>query len=117
MQKLHYFPRRWKYTDGIMLLKAAKDGTFRQNYRLITLLPAISKVDERNIASRIEEHTEELSIWLSEHFGFRAFKLDSPTAVETSGVSANGLAKSFERVWHEVVVYKMSQLGTLDQHH
>lgn len=47
-----YFPRLWKQVEVIMILKPNRDPKFPQNYRPISLLPAISKIEVRIIIRR-----------------------------------------------------------------
>lgn len=68
MMRLRDFPKKWKYAEVIMLSKAAKDTTFPQIYRLISLLPAMSKIVERVIA---QEQREDLKNIPREQFRFR----------------------------------------------
>ena len=48
----------WKQAKVIMLLKPGKDLTKSTSYRPISLLPAIGKVFERIIASRLSTFLE-----------------------------------------------------------
>lgn len=69
--RLRHFPARWKKADVILIPKPGKDLMFPSNYRPISLLPAMSKVAERIILKRLEEHSEELQVVPDEQFAFR----------------------------------------------
>ena len=56
--KTGYFPMAWKQAKVIMLPKPGKDLTKPTSYRPISLLPAIGKVFERIIASRLSTFLE-----------------------------------------------------------
>jgi len=53
------FPDCWKTADVVVLRKGPdKDPSLPESYRLVSLLPAISKVLERLIVGKIGEETE-----------------------------------------------------------
>lgn len=56
--------------DVIVFFQYGKSDTFPQNYHLILLL-AMSKIAERIVGCRIQQHTEELDILPAKQFGFR----------------------------------------------
>lgn len=58
----HYSLKRSKLAGANMLVKVGKDGSFPQNFRPISLLPALSKIDERIILAKLEEHTNRLVV-------------------------------------------------------
>jgi hypothetical protein len=67
-----HFPICWKHAEVIMLSKPGKSLKFPQNYRPISLLPALSKVAERAIKILLDQEIEELNVIPSEQFGFRS---------------------------------------------
>jgi hypothetical protein len=50
---LGYFPDQWKVAQIIFLLKPGKPPHELQSYRLISLLPVVSKVFEKLLLHRI----------------------------------------------------------------
>lgn len=57
-----YFPRISKQADIIMIMKPGQYNTFPQTFKLINLLPVMSKITERIIVSNIQVEAEELDI-------------------------------------------------------
>lgn len=82
--RIRYFPKRWKDSNVIAILKQRKNRTFPQTYRPISLLLAMSKIVERIAEKRIDEYTEELGIIPDEHFRFS--RQHSTTSIEIDGV-------------------------------
>ena len=68
---LHYFPTCWKMAKVVPILKPGKDPTSPKSYRPISLLSALSKLFERLILDRVQEHVLNNNILLPEQFGFR----------------------------------------------
>lgn len=64
--KLRYFPKKWKESH---LCVIPKQGTFPENYRLISLL--VEQNSRRNHREDIQENTEILGIIPDEQYEFR----------------------------------------------
>lgn len=64
MIRLIYFSKKGKLTKNTKLPKKGKVGTFCQNYRPTSFVPAMSKVTESIITRRLQEYTEDLGITL-----------------------------------------------------
>ncbi|KFM71122.1 putative RNA-directed DNA polymerase from transposon X-element, partial [Stegodyphus mimosarum] len=122
--KLSYFPKKWKHSIVIMIPKPGKNPKEVSRYRLISLLPAISKVFERVIASRLQIFTDKLIDTDDQQFGFKKahstshqiLNLIEFIAVEfqkKNGVAACYLdfEKAFDRVWHAGLICKLSKLN------
>lgn len=124
MLRLRYFPKQWKKAIVIVLPKPGKSRTFPQNYRPISLLPSIGKVAEKLILTRLNEKTENLQTIPDSQFGFRSQHSTTLQAARLAEYIIKGLnrrkytsiialdvEKAFDRVWHEGLLVKMSQLG------
>lgn len=122
--RTQYFPRLWKTAEVLMIPKPNKDPTFPQNYRPISLLPALSKIAERVILTRLKDQTSELNIIPDEQFGFRpqhSCELQVLRLVEhitkrfnwrqSTGAIFLDVSKAFDRVWHQGLVFKMKDQG------
>ncbi|XP_062558073.1 uncharacterized protein LOC134222944 [Armigeres subalbatus] len=60
--RLGYFPNSWKHAVVVAIPKPNTDSTNAFNYRPISLLPTFSKLLERVILIRIEQHLENTHI-------------------------------------------------------
>lgn len=116
-----YFPKAWKHSKIIMIPKPGKPPNFPDSYRPISLLSCIGKTFERLLLHRLAPHAEtHLPL---EQFGFRAglgTELQALRLVEfiqegfqrkehCSAVFLD-VSKAFDRVWHDGLVYKLSQI-------
>ncbi|KFM67033.1 putative RNA-directed DNA polymerase from transposon X-element, partial [Stegodyphus mimosarum] len=122
--RLSYFPKNWKQSIVIMIPKPGKNPKAVSSYRPISLLPAISKVFERVIASRLQIFTDKLIDTDDQQFGFKKahstshqiLNLIEFIAVEfqkKNGVAACYLdfEKAFDRVRHAGLICKLSKLN------
>ena len=114
----------WKQAKVIMLPKPGKDLTKPTSYRPISLLPAIGKVFERIIASRLSTYLEKANYFDENQAGFRKnrstldqlFKLSQSVCMalkkhkKAVGVFLD-VEKAFDAVWLEGLKYK---LGTAE---
>ena len=114
----------WKQAKVIMLPKPGKDLTKPTSYRPISLLPAIGKVFERIIASRLSTFLEKTNYFDENQAGFRKnrstldqlFKLSQSVSTalkkhkKAVGVFLD-VEKAFDAVWLEGLKYK---LGTVE---
>ncbi|KFM76444.1 putative RNA-directed DNA polymerase from transposon X-element, partial [Stegodyphus mimosarum] len=119
-----YFPKAWKHSIVKMLLKPGKNPADVSSYRPISLLPAISKVFERIIASRLNIYINQLNDTDSQQFGFKRAHSTSHqilNLIEFISVEfqkKNAVAacyldfeKAFDRVWHAGLIYKLAKLN------
>ena len=99
-------------------------STLPVSYRPISLLPYLSKLSEKIIKSRIDEHINNNKIITEEQFGFRnnhstvdqlARMVNNITAnfndKKHTGAIFLDLAKAFDNVWHSGLIYKMIKLN------
>lgn len=124
MFKLCYFPKEWKIAAVIPILKAGKSTYDPNSYRPISLLPSISKIVENIILRRIMSHCETNNIILNEQFGFRPrhsttqqltrfveFIYEGKTKKLFTTAVFLDIAKAFDKVWTEALIYKLIQLN------
>lgn len=117
---LHHFPASWKIAKVILIPKPGKSRLFPQNFRPISLLPAISKIFERLLLSRIWPYLD--GYIRPEQFGFR--KDHSTTQqlvrvvnklVDNANLNLCSVAvlldvsKAFDKVWHQGLLYKLAE--------
>ena len=118
--KLAYFPPLWKKGTTILLPKPHKDHTNPQNYRPITLLPALGKTFERIINTRLQSHIESNALLPDSQSGFRPARSIQDNLLEivqdASWNISHGfytmaiffdILKAFDRVWHHGLLHKM----------
>ncbi|EFA12510.2 putative RNA-directed DNA polymerase from transposon X-element-like Protein [Tribolium castaneum] len=124
MLSFRYFPQRWKMATVIFIPKPGKDPKFPQNHRPISLLSAVGKVAKRLIRSRLLQLTQERHIVPDEQFGFRSNHSTTDQllrVVEHASISIErkqvtgavflDVAKAFDAVWHDRLIYKLHQTG------
>jgi len=69
--KLSHFPSHWKTSSVIPILKKGKDKTEPISYRPISLLQTMSKITERVILRRLNDHETKEKHIANHQFGFR----------------------------------------------
>ena len=116
-----YFPNAWKQAKVVMLPKPGKDLTKPTSYRPISLLPAIGKIFERIVASRLSTFLDKSNYFDENQAGFRKkrstldqlFKLSQSVSTalkkhkKAVGVFLD-VEKAFDAVWIEGLKYKLS---------
>lgn len=118
---LGYFPKIWKNAKIIPLKKPGKDNTSPTNYRPVSLLPAIGKMFESIIYSRLLHATGQFLI--QEQFGFRATHSTTQQLArvcehishhlnlkQSTGMFLLDIEKAFDTVWHEGLLHKLLNL-------
>ena len=121
--KLNHFPKVWKHAKVIPIPKPGKPANELSSYRPISLLSSISKILERVLLNRINEHLEDNNIIPTQQCGFRTGRSTShqlikviKTAKEnlnnkkSTGMIFLDVEKAFDRVWHNGLLYKMLKL-------
>ncbi|XP_014474872.1 PREDICTED: RNA-directed DNA polymerase from mobile element jockey-like [Dinoponera quadriceps] len=116
----NYFPNYWKIAKTISIPKKEKDKTQINSYRLISLLPNISKIYEKVINQNIIRHSSKHNIIPDYQFGFRRHhstshainKVVSDTFWALNGKKCVGaclidLEKAFDTVWLEGLIFKL----------
>jgi hypothetical protein len=121
--KISYFPAVWKLGKIVALPKPNKDSSIACNYRPITLLSCIGKLFERLILSQIIQFLSSNKILINQQFGFRSghstshqilriieeISMDFNRDIST-GMVCLDVEKAFDSVWHDGLIFKMSQL-------
>ncbi|UYV66160.1 hypothetical protein LAZ67_4000513 [Cordylochernes scorpioides] len=118
--QLAHFPDRWKTSIICPILKKGKSIHEPTSYRPISLLPAISKLFERIVLRRLRKSLEEKNPLRPEQFGYQAKHSTLHQLVvvtekirkamdlgQITGAVFFDIAKAFDKVWHEALLYKM----------
>nr|AAB04627.1 reverse transcriptase [Chironomus tentans] len=121
--KLNHFPKVWKHAKVIPIPKPGKPTNEVSSYRPISLVSSISKILERILLNRINDHLEDNNIIPNQQCGFRTGRSTShqlikviKTAKEninnkkSTGMIFLDVEKAFDRVWHNGLLYKMLKL-------
>ena len=115
------FPNNQKLADITPIFKKS-DKNSKNNYRQVSILPALSKVFERLMFYQINEYmNDKLSIFLC---GFRAgtsaqncflFLVEKWRRYldksEKAGVLLTDLSKAFDCLWHDLLIAKLHAYG------
>lgn len=121
--KLRYFPVAWKEAKIILIPKAGKNLRLPENHRPISLLNTLGKLLERLILNGLLSHIKENNVYLPEQFGFRAEHATTHQLLRVANKINHGfninnatgivfldVAKAFDKVWHNGIVYKLNAL-------
>lgn len=119
-----YFPDQWKHAQVTVIAKPGKPKRDLKSYRPISLLPCLSKLFEKVIASRLKSVLSDWNVLPSFQFGFRESHSTTHQMVKFSEfVNSHfenrnqvtavflDLQQAFDRVWHEGLLYKMKKLN------
>ncbi|GFT71472.1 RNA-directed DNA polymerase from mobile element jockey [Trichonephila clavipes] len=120
-----HFPQAWKTATVIPILKPGKDPTLATSHRPISLLPVLSKLAERIILNRLNDHLQKNDILIPQQHGFRANLSTSHQLLRVVEYVKTGFAenkstgavfldiqKAFDRVWHYGLLYKLIRTNT-----
>lgn len=118
--ELGYFPRNWKFSKVVPIRKPGKDPPLPTSYRPISLLPALSKIFERVIYTRMVEHCDNFNILTNVQFGFRKGHSTAHQLQRVLNAIKNGhrigmssamalldVEKAFDNVWHNALIHKL----------
>lgn len=122
MFKLKHFPTSWKKAVAVPIPKPGKDISKPENYRIICLLNALSKLAEKVILKRIDKHDRLRRISADEQFGFRKkhstcmqvvrIVIEAVTAFNkkhNTQLVLLDIQKAFDSVWIDGLLYKLIQ--------
>ncbi len=115
-------PTSWKHSVVVPVFKSGNKCE-PQNYRPISLLPVVSKILEKVVASQLTEYLETNNLLSTTQHGFRS-SLSTDTALLTlsntlytnmdrkkvSLITVCDLSKAFDSVSHNVLLRKCSKL-------
>ncbi|GFW41662.1 RNA-directed DNA polymerase from mobile element jockey [Trichonephila clavipes] len=120
-----HFPQAWKTATVIPILKPGKDPTLATSHRPISLLPVLSKLAERIILNRLNDHLQQNDILIPQQHGFRANLSTSHQLLrmveyvktgfaenKSTGAVFLDIQKAFDRVWHYGLLYKLIRTNT-----
>ncbi|GFW18968.1 RNA-directed DNA polymerase from mobile element jockey [Trichonephila clavipes] len=105
------------YSDPI---KPDKNSALAESYRPISLLPVLSKLAEKVILARLNDHLERENILIPEQHGFRPrlstshqllrvveFIKEGNNKDECTAAVFLDIQKAFDRVWHTGLLFKL----------
>lgn len=118
--QLGYFPKDWKTAKVIAILKPNKVPTEPSSYRPISLLSSLSKILEKIILKRINDHSERCHIIPHHQFGFknghstvhqlfRVVKMVKTNFARkrSTGMFLLDIEKAFDTIWHNGLLHKL----------
>ncbi|GFX85334.1 RNA-directed DNA polymerase from mobile element jockey [Trichonephila clavipes] len=117
----------WKHASVIPILKPGKPRSSADRYRPISLLPVLSKLAERLILSRLNNHLNTNKILISQQHGFRPQLSTSHQLLRVVEYAKSGFKgknapapffwtsrkKAFDCVWHTGLLYKLIKINAL----
>lgn len=122
-----YFPKIWKTSKIIPILKPGKDPCSAKSYRPISLLSNVSKLFEYFLNKKINDHIFSEGILKNFQFGFRGrlstnHALMSLTDHITKGLNKRSptiavsldFEKAFDTAWQSGIIYKMLSQQNFD---
>ena len=117
------WPKTWKTSNVVPVHKKGGKSEVK-NYRPVSLLPALSKVVETIVASRITDHLDRHHLLCNRQFGLRKERsaadlhllLSSELSAaldrgKKSTIVALDIEGAFDRVWHEALLTKLRAAG------
>lgn len=123
------FPAAWKSAVVIGIRKPNKPASNPTSYRPISLLSSLGKIYERLLLRRLKDIITSKGLFIDEQFGFRA-QHSCPQLVHRitehiitglsrprprgTGALFFDVAKAFDKVWHNGLVYKLHSMGVPD---
>ena len=119
-----YFPDRLKKAMIKFIPKEGKELTQPTGYRPISLLETPSKIFEKILNKRFRNYAEQHGLFHKDQYGFRPNR-GTNTAIalayeqiatalgekQQCHVVLRDVAKAFDRVWHQGLKYKITDLG------
>ena len=117
----HYIPQKLKFADITPAYKK-KDPTLAENYRLVSVLPTVSRVFERIIQKELSTHTER---FLSPYFCGNRKRFSTQFTLTSliekwkkcldnkgyTGAVLMDLSKAFNTINHELLIARLHAYG------
>ncbi|GFX75376.1 RNA-directed DNA polymerase from mobile element jockey [Trichonephila clavipes] len=120
-----HFPNSWKTASIIPILKPGKPRGLDDSYRPISLLPVLSKLAEKLILTRLNDHLTNNNILIPQQHGFRPRLSTSHQLLRVveyvktgykdkkyTGAIFLDIQKAFDRVWHVGLIFKLIKFNT-----
>lgn len=121
--RFQYYPPRWKKAKVILIPKPGKPLNNVNSYRPISLISNLSKIFEKIVLERLNLCIQKDYLIPEEQYGFvkghstihqiaRIVELilkNKNLSTPTGGIFLD-IAKAFDRVWHEGLLYKLIKL-------
>ena len=117
---LGYTPTAWKLAETVMIPKPGKDHTEPANYRPISLLSVLAKLQEKILAFRMSNYFEARGLLSKVQCGFRRNRSTQDQLLRLSQFLTEAsnqkhfaycvsldVAKAFDSVWHNGLRYKL----------
>lgn len=120
------FPAQWKEAIVIGIHKPGKPRNNPTSYRPISLLNTLSKLYEKVVKKRLLDYALEKGLIPDEQFGFRPAHscvhqvhritehilsgMNSSLKPRATGALFFDIAKAFDKVWHNGLIYKLYHL-------
>ena len=125
--KTGHLPKQFKKATIAPVFKSG-DKHVAANYRPISLLPILSKVLEKVIASQLKSYLKEHNLLPAEQFAYRDRHSTEDALVytvnkllhardvgKTTGLVFVDLSKAFDRVQHQTLINELADIGLKDK--
>ena len=117
------FPQPWKHANVTPIFKKG-DRQNKANYRPVSLLSNISKVQERIVFNCLYDHCSKNNLLTDKNSGFKPFDSTINRVIHLAHEIYQGLdskqealivfldiSKAFDRVWHPGLLHKLREFG------
>ena len=122
------FPDCLKVSSVVPIFKNVRERSTAKNYRPVSLLSVVSKVFEKLVNNRIVDHLEKCGLFSDFQYGFRSCRSTADLLTVVSDRIARvfnsswatlavaiDISKTFDRVCHAGLLYKLKSYGISSQ--